>query len=174
MMPLAWQQSSAWSDQPQRPRDPWRTVQATAAFGVVVATLWPWCQVASERLFGLHYGPVGWRTDAGLTCLCCGLLAAMLGTLESEAPANRTSARDAAMLLAGAIAVVLATAWWNGPGWLRGVPAGWTIAFALVSAAATALAAAACVRLAAARRRRAARFDLGSGPPTHSSSGPPT
>lgn len=174
MMPLAWQESAAWSDPTPRRRDPWRTVQAAAAVGVVVATLWPWCRVASERLFGLHYGPVGWRTDAGLTCLCCGLLAAMLGTLESEVPANRASAREAAMLLASAIAVVLGIAWWNGPGWLRGVPAGWTAAFVLVSTAATALATAACVRIAAARRSRAARLRLGSAPPPHSSSGPPT
>lgn len=174
MMPLAWQESAAWSDPTPRRRDPWRTVQAVAALGVVVATLWPWCRVASERLFGLHYGPVGWRTDAGLTCLCCGLLAAMLGTLESEVPANRASAREAAMLLASAIAVVLGIAWWNGPGWLQGVPAGWTVAFVLVVTAATAFATAACVRIAAARRSRAARLRLGSAPPPHSSSGPPT
>lgn len=174
MISLAWQRSGSWSDPTPRRRDPWRTVQGAAAVGVVLATLWPWCRVASERLFGLHYGPVGWRTDAGLTCLCCGLLAGMLGSLESEVPANRASAREAAMLLATAIAVVLGIAWWNGPGWLRGVPAGWTVAFGLVSTAAAALAAAACVRIVAARRQRAARLELGSAPPPHSSSGPPT
>ena len=86
----------------------------------------------------------------------------------------RASAREAAVLLAGAIAVVLGIAWWNGPGWLRGVPAGWTVAFAAVSTAALALGVAAGVRTAAARRRRATRLDLGSAPPRHSSSGPPT
>lgn len=165
MMPLAWHDAGSSFDRAPQRRDPWRTAQATAAVGVVIATLWPWYRVASERLFGLHYGPVGWRTDAGLTCLCCGLLAAMLGTLESEVPANRASAREAAVLLAGAIAVVLGIAWWNGPGWLRGVPAGWTEAFAAVSTAATVLGVAAGVRIAAARRRRVPRLDLGSAPP---------
>jgi len=174
MMPLAWQESGPWSDRPPQRRDPWRTMQAAAAVGVVIATLWPWCRVGSERLFGLHYGPVGWRTDAGLTCLCCGLLAAMLGSIESEVPANRASAREAAMLLASAIAVVLGIAWWNGPGWLRGVPAGWTAAFGIVRVAATILGLAAGVRILAARRRPAARLDLGSVQPPQSSSGPPT
>lgn len=174
MMPLALRDADSSFDRAPRRRDPWRALQATAAIGVVLATLWPWCRVASERLFGLHYGPVGWRTDAGLTCLCGGLLAAMLGTLESEVPSHRASAREAAMLLAGSIAVVLGIAWWNGPGWLRGVPAGWTAAFVLGSTAATALGLTAGVRLVAARRRRAVRLDLGSEPPRHSSSGPPT
>jgi hypothetical protein len=111
-----------------------------------VATLQPWLRVEFDRLFGHHFGPPGWHSQAGFTCLCTSALVAIMALAESPTHASRDAVRPGSLLLVVIAAVVIACEWLGGPGELRGVSARWTWAFYAALTGATALTAACTLR----------------------------
>lgn len=129
----------AFAPTPQPPRRQpsaggrWRrTLYASAALAAF-ATTQPWIAVRFERLFGAHFGPPGWQSSAGFTCLCSCLLVAMMAMAETKARATQDATRPASVLLIGFSALALGYEWRAGPGLLRGVTATWTIAWWLLA-----------------------------------------
>jgi hypothetical protein len=94
-----------------------------------LATRWPWSCVRFERLFGAHFGPPGWQSSAGFTCLMTSLMVGALALAESGSPSSRRAVRPGSLLLAAVACAALAATAWRGPGSLGGVTAAWTIWF---------------------------------------------
>lgn len=135
----------AFAPAPRPPRPPsprgalWRRVLLASAAAAVFATTQPWVLVRFERLFGVHFGPPGWRSTAGFTCLCTCLLVGMLAVAETRARSTQEAARPASAVLVAVSTLALLHEWRDGPGLLRGVTADWTQAFWLLAASVPAL-----------------------------------
>lgn len=139
-----------------RERPVWRVVLFVAAAAGVAAATRPWLRVRFERLFGEHFGPPGWQTSAGFTCLCTCALVAVMALAETQTRTTQRAVRPASLLLAGVmtLAVLLHVA--RGPGMLRGVSAAWTVSVYVGCVASVALLAACAMRFAQQRPRRRA------------------
>ncbi len=139
----------------------WRAWLLGSAAVAALATAQPWVQVRFERLFGAYFGPPGWRSSAGFTCLCTCLLVAIITLAETPARTTHQAARPASLMLVAVSAAAIALELWSGPGMLGGVTARWTVAFWLVVASVPVLLAACFARWA-----RTASGYSSSGPPT--------
>jgi hypothetical protein len=127
----------------------WRwTLLLAAAIGAFASTQ-PWVRVQFVGLFGEHYGPPGWHSSAGLSCLCSCALVVVMAIVETQAPATHRATRPASLLLVAISALAFALEGWQGPGEVRGVSAIWTYAFWLLVASMPALLLASGVRCAA-------------------------
>jgi len=118
---------------PLPPRDDahpaWRNVLLAGATVAALCSITPWVRVQFSRLWGSHDGPPGWQSSAGFTCLCSCALVVMLTLVETDSPRTRLAARPGALMLALVSTLVVAFAWIDGPGTLRGVSATWTAWF---------------------------------------------
>lgn len=91
--------------------------------GAVLATTFPWSQVAVPSLWGELHGPIAARTTAGFTCLMASLLTGLLVLSEGRTDSAREAVRAGSFLLMAIAAAALAWRWWQGPGLLHGVTA---------------------------------------------------
>lgn len=146
----------------ENPRQRWTTLLLLSAVIATLASTQPWVRVHFEELFGAHFGPPGWHSTAGFTCLCTCPLVAMLALCETKSSATQAAARPASLLLVALCAVALLCHGSAGPGELRGVSTRWTTPFWLVAASLPALLVACALRCAALRPRG----QSSSGPPT--------
>jgi hypothetical protein len=99
----------------------------------VVATAFPWTRGAFENRWGAHDGPLGWRTDAGFTCLTTCLLTVTMVGIEGRSPHNQQTARSTIAILLGIATLTLVIRVWNGAGSLHGVTAEHTAWFAIAA-----------------------------------------
>jgi hypothetical protein len=118
---------------PRREGPLWRWILFAAATTVAVCATLPWLQVRFARLLGDHFGPPGWHSPTGFTCLLTALFVAVMALAETQSPSSRLAARPGSFLLVGVAAVTLLLDWYEGPGSLRGVTAAWTAWFYLSS-----------------------------------------
>ncbi len=142
-----------------RPADEPRSklVLFVAAGAGVLAACQPWVRVRFERLFGEVFGPPGWQTSAGFTCMCTCALVAVMALAETSTVSARRAVRPASALLAAITALAVAAHVARGPGLLRGVSASWTLSVFVACTASAALLAACWLRARAApggRRQR--------------------
>lgn len=145
--------------EPQRPASPdrrwWLPALFAAAAVTALAVRWPWAEVRFDRLFGQFTGPPGWQTTAGFTCLCSGMLVAVMALAETRTPDSRQAVRPGSVMLMGLAALFLAYEFLAGPGTLRGVTAIRTPWFWVVCTSVPLLLVVTTERLRALRGRRA-------------------
>ncbi|MCR9244008.1 MAG: hypothetical protein NXI31_03180 [bacterium] len=121
---------------PLRPEPPaWLWALCASAAVLVLATRWPWTEVAFQRLFSAATGPPGWQSTAGFTCACAGAFAVILALVETQSKASKQAARPGSLMIVAIAALMLAFDVIRGPGMLRGVSAAWTFWFWLACAA---------------------------------------
>lgn len=134
MLALAFAPTPPPGRRPPPPGRRWHRLLLASAAAAAFATTQPWIAVRFEQLFGAHFGPPGWQSSAGFTCMCTCLLVAMMAIAETRTHATQEATRPASALLVLLCLLALAYEWRGGPGTLRGVTARWTLAFWLLAA----------------------------------------
>ena len=130
----------------------WKATLFGAAATAAIASCQPWLRVRFDRLFGEVFGPPGWQTSAGFTCLCTSALLAVMTAAETKTQRSRSAIRPASLLLASVMACAVTAHLLRGPGMLRGVSVTWTASAYTCAAAPIALLAACAARFLAYRR----------------------
>lgn len=125
---------------------PYRSALFASAAVAAFATMHPWVRVRFDRLFGEHWGPPGWQSSAGFTCLTTCALVVIMTMAETTAKLTHQAVRPGSAMLVIVCTLTMLLQWWDGPGHLRGVTASWTFAFWATIAATPALLAACLLR----------------------------
>lgn len=107
----------------------WRRLLIASAVIVVACAVAPWIRVQFERLFAVSFGPPGWQSSAGFTCLCSGALVVVLTFIETGTASSRAAVRPASLMLAALSLLATGMEWLQGPGTIGGVSAVWTLWF---------------------------------------------
>lgn len=129
------------SRRPEAPRSS-RWFLHCACIVAVVAAIQPWLRVAFPGLFLDHFGPPGWQSTPGFTCLMTALMVLLITLIESGTTHSKAAVQPARALLTAVAGVVMAATAWAGPGVMRGTTAAWTHWFWAAAAAVAAMLAA--------------------------------
>ncbi len=114
---------------PRHDRRWWRPVLYLSAGAAALATRWPWTEVRFTRIWEHVFGPPGWQSSAGFTCLCASLMATVMTLIETSSQKSREAVRPGTLLLVAIALLALLAELFAGPGMLRGVTAAWTTPF---------------------------------------------
>lgn len=132
----------------------WRPLLYVSAAAAALATRWPWTQVRFTRMFDHVFGPPGWQSSAGFTCLCASMMATVMALVETSSQRTRDAVRPGSLMLVAIALLAMLAEFFGGPGTLRGVTASWTPPFYVACVALPLLTMVCGARFAALRARR--------------------